>query len=89
MHLVKRKLYKLVQAYQNVPLRDLNTKKFVDEYHRRYMDRMRLSADRQSSQLIEPRISFEDDKVDPTILTRKQIKAKSSKILEEIRERYD
>ncbi|XP_017874695.1 PREDICTED: uncharacterized protein LOC108621720 isoform X2 [Drosophila arizonae] len=89
MHLVKRKLYKLVQAYQNVPLRDLNTKKFVDEYHSRYMDRMRLSADRQSSQLIEPRISFEDDKVDPAILTRKQIKAKSSKILEEIRESYD
>ncbi|XP_017953635.1 uncharacterized protein LOC115561818 isoform X2 [Drosophila navojoa] len=89
MHLIKRKLYKLVQAYQNVPLRDLNTKKFVDEYHSRYMDRMRLSADRQSSQLIEPRISFDDDKVDPTILTRKQIKAKSAKTLEEIRESYE
>lgn len=89
MHLIKRKLYKLVQAYQKVPLRDLNTKKYVQEYHSRYIDCLRLSDDRQSSQLIEPRIVFDDEKVDPTILTRRQIKANSAKILEEIRESFE
>nr|AAX33651.1 Dbuz\CG14609e-PA [Drosophila buzzatii] len=88
MHLVKRKIYKLVKAYENVPLRDLNTKKFVDEYHKRYVESFQFFADSQRS-IDESRMSFDHDKVDLSILSRRQIKAMSSKLIEEIRQSYN
>lgn len=89
MHMVKRKIYKLMKAY-TVELKPTTIKRNVEEYHADFLASLDMNEPVDADE--PPQTAPEDDilqenKTMANVPNRKQIKAQSAKLLEELAKR--
>lgn len=86
MHMVKRKIYKLMKAY-TVELKAATIKRNVEEYHADFLASLDMYEPVDNDE--PPQTAPEDDilqenKTMANVPNRKQIKAQSAKLIEEL-----
>ncbi|XP_001359747.1 uncharacterized protein [Drosophila pseudoobscura] len=89
MHMVKRKIYKLMKGY-TVELRRATIKRNVDEYHADYLASLDMlePIDNDEQQQAAPEEDLlQENKTMANVPNRKQIKAQSAKLVEELSKR--
>ncbi|KAH8340750.1 cingulin-like protein 1 [Drosophila kikkawai] len=89
MHMVKRKIYKVMKAY-TIELKPATIKRNVEEYHTDFLASLDMHEAVDTDE--QPKTAPEDDilqenKTMANVPNRKQIKAQSAKLLEELAKR--
>ncbi|KAH8243935.1 hypothetical protein KR032_011572 [Drosophila birchii] len=89
MHMVKRKIYKVMKAY-TIELKPATIKRNVEEYHIEFLASLNMQETVDTDEA--PQTAPEDDilqenKTMANVPNRKQIKAQSAKLLEELAKR--
>ncbi|KAH8375055.1 uncharacterized protein LOC110188405 [Drosophila serrata] len=89
MHMVKRKIYKVMKAY-TIELKPATIKRNVEEYHTDFLATLGMHETVDTDE--QPQTAPEDDilqenKTMANVPNRKQIKAQSAKLLEELAKR--
>ncbi|XP_032593176.1 uncharacterized protein LOC6564420 [Drosophila grimshawi] len=80
MHLLKRKVYKLMKGYKAHMQNDI--KSSIEKYHQDYLNMLALDGDFKKSTAESEEVIFQE-KVNANIPDRKQIKAQSAKLIDE------
>ncbi|KAH8248302.1 hypothetical protein KR038_010540 [Drosophila bunnanda] len=89
MHMVKRKIYKVMKAY-TIELKPATIKRNVEEYHTDFLATlgMQETVDTDEAQQTAPEDDIlQENKTMANVPNRKQIKAQSAKLLEELAKR--
>lgn len=85
MHLLKRKLYKLMKGYEK--LAEANNREpissFREKYHKRFLSTRLSYMDTQGTEGDMKVVDYDDGKVYLSVPSRKQIKTLSAKVVEE------
>nr|AAX33650.1 Dbuz\CG14609d-PA [Drosophila buzzatii] len=87
MHLVKRKLYKLVKGFETIAQADSREPlaSFKEKYHKRFLATRTFNVEAPGAQSEMKAVDYDDGKVYLSVPSRKQIKTLSAKVVEEAR----
>lgn len=85
MHLLKRKLYKLMKGYEKIA--EANSREplssFKEKYHKLFLSTRASLFDTQGTEADMKVVDYDDGKVYLSVPSRKQIKTLSAKVVEE------